>query len=68
MLSWVGKKFYNLGARVFIVHLKKLCILCNPNASSEDSDQTANAQADLTLHWVNMSVDMFSDVASHFVG
>ena len=32
---------------------------------SEDSDQTANAQADLNLGWVHMSKDMFSDIETH---
>ena len=50
---------------VFVVCIKKLCILGCPDAPSEDSDQTANAQADLNLHWVHMFDVTFSDVATH---
>ena len=36
------------------------------NASSEDSNQTANAQDDLNLRWAHMSEGPFSDVAAQF--
>ena len=37
------------------------------NAPSENSDQTANAQADLNLRWANMSAGMISAVVAHMV-
>ena len=39
--------------------MKKLCVL----APNEESDQTANAQADLNLHWADMFEGTFSEVA-----
>ena len=37
------------------------------NAPSENSDQTANAQADLNLRWANMSAGTISAVVAHMV-
>ena len=37
------------------------------NKHSEDSDQTANAQADLNFCWALMSEGIFSDIVAHMV-
>ena len=50
--------------RVFVVRMKKLCIMGYLNASSDNSDQTAKAQVDLKIHKANISEGMFSAVAA----
>ena len=37
------------------------------HANNEDSDQTANEQADLNLRWAHMSEGTFSDIWAHIV-
>ena len=37
------------------------------NLTSEDSDQTTNAQSDLNLHWEHMSEGAFSDVVAQIL-
>ena len=47
--------------------MKKLYITGYPNAPSEDSDQTVNAQAYLILRWEQTSEGKFTDVAAHII-
>ena len=42
--------------------MKTFCTLAIQNAHYDDSDQTANAQADLNLGWAQISEGTFTDV------
>ena len=49
--------------RVFLVHMKKLCILGYPKCAQV----SVNAQADPNLCWAHMFKGMFSNVAKNYV-
>ena len=52
---------------VFVVHMKKLCILGYPKCAQwRFWSDCANAQADPTLCWAHMSEGTCSDIAAHF--
>ena len=52
--------------RVFVVRMKKLCILGYPKcAQGRFRSVCANAQADLNLRWAHISEDRFSEVTAH---
>ena len=51
--------------RVFAVRMKKAGILSYPWVHKGDSDQMADAQADLSLHWVHRSFCWFCRAVTH---
>ena len=51
---------------VFVVHMKKLCILDYPKCAQwRFWSDCAKAQVDLDLRWAHMSEHRFSDVVAH---
>ena len=56
--------------RVFVVHMKKLCIPDNPKCTQwRFWSDYVNVQADLNLCWAYISEGTFSDIAGyHFLG
>ena len=54
--------------RVFVVRMKKLCILNYPKCAKWKLwSDWANAQVDLNLRWAHMSEGTFTDVAVYFL-
>ena len=54
--------------RVFVVHMKKLCILSYPKCAQwKFWLYCANAQVVLNLRWAHMSKDTFSEVTGYFL-
>ena len=52
--------------RVFAILMKKAWVLSYPLSDSEDSDQTAGAQADLRLRWAHRSFCWFCHAQDPF--